>query len=71
MKEISAAHVICGDARRMSELNDACVDLIVCSPPYWNIKDYGSAAQIGFGQTLHEYLYDLSLDIRRGATGFA
>jgi modification methylase len=58
--EIASAHVICGDARCMIELGDESVDVVVCSPPYWNIKDYGSEAQIGYGQTLHEYLYDLS-----------
>jgi len=33
--------------------------LIVTSPPYWHIKDYGIPGQIGYGQTLHEYLKDL------------
>ncbi len=28
-------------------------------PPYWQIKDYGSPGQIGYGQSLHEYLRDL------------
>jgi modification methylase len=60
MSEISASvQVICGDARCMIELSDASIDLIVCSPPYWQIKDYGSEGQIGYGQTLHEYLNDL------------
>ena len=33
--------------------------MIVTSPPYWHIKDYGIPGQIGYGQTLHEYLKDL------------
>ncbi|MFH1070043.1 MAG: site-specific DNA-methyltransferase [Candidatus Glassbacteria bacterium] len=33
--------------------------LAVTSPPYWHIKDYGLVNQIGYGQTLHEYLKDL------------
>ena len=48
------------DCRAMPELADASVDLVVTSPPYWLIKDYGSTGQIGFGQSLHEYLRDLA-----------
>jgi DNA modification methylase len=44
----------------MPEIADASVDLVVTSPPYWQIKDYGTPGQIGWGQTLHEYLYDLT-----------
>lgn len=29
------------------------------SPPYWDVKDYGSKGQLGHGQTLNEYLDDL------------
>jgi DNA modification methylase len=47
------------DCRRMPELADGSIDLVVTSPPYWQIKDYGSPGQIGFGQSLHEYLGDL------------
>ncbi len=43
----------------MLELNDESVDLVVTSPPYWNIKDYSVAGQIGYGQTLHEYFRSL------------
>ncbi len=48
------------DCRRMPELGEASVDLVVTSPPYWQIKDYGSPGQIGFGQGLHDYLRDLA-----------
>jgi DNA modification methylase len=43
----------------MMELMDNEVDLIITSPPYWHIKDYGISGQIGYGQTLHQYLKDL------------
>jgi len=43
----------------MPELADASVDLVVTSPPYWHLKDYGVPGQIGYGQTLHDYLRDL------------
>ncbi len=43
----------------MIEVEDDTVGLVVTSPPYWNIKDYGAEGQVGYGQTLHEYLKDL------------
>jgi len=51
--------VIIGDSRNMKELSNNSVDLIITSPPYWHLKDYGVENQIGYGQTLHEYLKDL------------
>lgn len=43
----------------MVELDDHSIDLIITSPPYWQIKDYKSDKQIGYDQSLHEYLKDL------------
>jgi len=48
------------DSRNMAEVPDESIALVVTSPPYWHIKDYGMPNQIGYGQSLHEYLYDLS-----------
>jgi len=48
--------VITGDSQTMPELEDESVDLMVTSPPYWCIKDYGHPGQIGFEQTYEEYL---------------
>ncbi len=53
------AKIIIGDSRKMTELDDESIDLIVTSPPYWHIKDYGVPGQIGYGQSLHDYLKDL------------
>jgi len=53
------AKIIIGDSREMSEVEDESIGLIITSPPYWHIKDYGIDGQIGYGQTLHEYLKDL------------
>lgn len=50
------AKIILGDSRRMEEIPDQSVDLVVTSPPYWHIKDYGVPGQIGYGQSLHDYL---------------
>ncbi len=44
----------------MAEVADGRIALVVTSPPYWHLKDYGVPGQIGYGQTLHEYLLDLS-----------
>lgn len=51
--------IIWGDSRYMIELRNESIDLVVTSPPYWHIKDYGVQGQIGHGQSLHEYLVDL------------
>lgn len=51
--------IIIGDSRQMVEISNESIALVVTSPPYWNIKDYGIKGQIGYGQTLHEYLKDL------------
>lgn len=56
---MSAAIIYQADARSMPEVQDNSVALVVTSPPYYAIKDYNTDNQIGFGQSLHEYLYDL------------
>jgi DNA modification methylase len=53
------AKIYFGDSRAMTAVDDASIDLVVTSPPYWHIKDYGVPGQIGYGQSLHEYLKDL------------
>ena len=39
---------IIGDSRKMDELKDSSIHLIVTSPPYWQLKDYKIKDQIGF-----------------------
>jgi len=53
------AKIIIGDSRKMIEAKDGSIDLVVTSPPYWHIKDYEVPGQIGYGQSLHEYLKDI------------
>ena len=53
--------IITGDSRKMQEVADASVQLIVTSPPYWQLKDYGSPDQIGFNHTYEEYINHLNL----------
>ena len=45
----------------MRELEDGSIHLILTSPPYWQLKDYGSAGQIGFCNTYEEYINNLNL----------
>lgn len=44
----------------MSEVDNNSVQLIVTSPPYWQIKDYGSKDQIGFNDSYEEYINKLN-----------
>ena len=53
--------IICGDSRHMDELPDESVHLIITSPPYWQLKDYGSSEQIGFGDSYEQYINHLNL----------
>ena len=53
LKMKTKAKIIIGDSRQMKEVKNEEIDLIVTSPPYWHIKDYG--IPVGYGQTLHEY----------------
>src|SRR3989344_976720 len=52
--------IIIGDSRNMAEIQDESVQLIVTSPPYWPIKDYGNKNQIGFNDTYEEYINNLN-----------
>lgn len=51
--------LILGDSRDMSEIDDQSMHLVVTSPPYWQIKDYGVDEQIGFQQTYQDYITGL------------
>jgi DNA modification methylase len=45
----------------MNEVADESVQLVVTSPPYWQLKDYGSERQIGFDDTYEAYINNLNL----------
>lgn len=53
--------IIIGDARRMAEVADESVHLVVTSPPYWQLKDYGDGRQIGFNDSYESYINNLNL----------
>ena len=45
----------------MAELKDKSVHLVITSPPYWQLKDYGSENQIGYNDSYEEYINNLNL----------
>lgn len=53
--------IVFGDSRSLNEIKDKSVQLIITSPPYWQLKDYGSGDQIGFNDTYEEYINNLNL----------
>ena len=53
--------IVFGDSRNMSQLPDKSVQLIITSPPYWQLKDYGSDNQIGFNDNYEDYINNLNL----------
>jgi len=61
--------ILIGDVRdRLRELPDDHFDCVVTSPPYWGLRDYGVAGQIGLEPTLGEHLavmVDVCREIRR------
>jgi len=45
----------------MTELLDNSVHLAITSPPYWQLKDYGTDNQIGFHDSYENYINNLNL----------
>lgn len=53
--------VINGDSRVMSDLKNESMHLVATSPPYWQLKDYGTDNQIGFHESYENYINNLNL----------
>jgi DNA modification methylase len=53
--------MIYGDSRQMNLIDDKSVHLIITSPPYWQLKDYGTDNQIGFHENYESYINNLNL----------
>jgi DNA modification methylase len=52
--------VVIGDCRKMQELTDGSIQLIVTSPPYFDVKDYGHVkGNIGSIHSYEEYLLEM------------
>ena len=45
----------------MAEIPDESVHLIITSPPYWQLKDYGNRDQIGFDDSYEDYINNLNI----------
>ena len=48
------------DARKMEQLTENMVDLIITSPPYFNLVDYNDDNQIGITETYDNYIESLN-----------
>lgn len=53
--------IIFGDSRSLNQIEDKSVQLIITSPPYWQLKDYGIDDQIGFNDSYEDYINNLNL----------
>lgn len=53
--------IIIGDSRKMEEVKDETVHLVITSPPYWQLKDYQDKRQIGFDHSYEDYINNLNL----------
>lgn len=53
--------IIFGDSRALNQIEDKSVQLIITSPPYWQLKDYGTDNQIGFNDSYEDYINNLNL----------
>ena len=53
--------IVFGDSRSLNKIKDKSVQLIITSPPYWQLKDYGTEDQIGFNNNYEEYINNLNL----------
>jgi site-specific DNA-methyltransferase (adenine-specific) len=53
--------IIIGDSRNMMEVADESVHLVITSPPYWQLKDYGNGSQIGFDDSYEDYINSLNI----------
>lgn len=57
---MSAYRILTGDCRTtLATLPDASVQCCVTSPPYWGLRDYGTAEQIGLESTPDAYVAEL------------
>jgi DNA modification methylase len=69
MKELPINQIICGDTlTELKKFPSECIDMVLTSPPYYGLRDYGVEGQIGLEKTPEEYLEKLKqimLEIKR------
>ena len=66
---MSSFRLLLGDCRAsLASLPDASVQTCVTSPPYWGLRDYGHAGQLGLEPTPEQYvanMVDVFREVRR------
>lgn len=58
---VTRIQIIIGDSREMHLVPDGSVHLIITSPPYWQLKDYGPVRQLGYHDSYESYINHLNL----------
>jgi len=62
INNVKTSHkIVQGDSRQMKELENDSAHLVVTSPPYWQLKDYGTDNQIGYNDSYENYINNLNL----------
>ena len=65
MKAMPRNTVLVGDAReQLAELPDASVDCVITSPPFFQLRDYGIAGQMGLEPTVDDWVNELRVVMR-------
>ena len=60
MTPLSRNRILVGDVReRLRELPDASVDCVITSPPYFQLRDFGMAGQLGLEPTVGDWVEEL------------
>lgn len=68
MKHLARNQILTGDAlTRLAELPDSSVDCVVTSPPYFALRDYGTAGQLGLEATVEAWAAALTVALRAAA----
>jgi DNA modification methylase len=61
--------VVCGDVlQTLKTFPDECVDMVITSPPYYGLRNYGVEGQIGLEKTFDEYLkkiLEITAEVKR------
>ncbi|MBD3186088.1 site-specific DNA-methyltransferase [Candidatus Bathyarchaeota archaeon] len=58
--EVDGQVVFFDSAENMHQIESGTITLVITSPPYWNVRDYGDAEQIGFNQSYDEYIASMN-----------
>jgi site-specific DNA-methyltransferase (adenine-specific) len=61
LRRDTSSVLIGGDAAAvLGALPDECVQTVITSPPYWSLRDYGIAGQIGLQESVHDFIEALA-----------